>query len=128
LKDMLRKQWYIGLLSIMLFCIIVPGCRTLDDSAIVHNELLMYDEPFDKTFLTVIEAVDKTPGWGLAGTEKAMGKVFVQRTDFSITENATILVKIIGPKKTSVELDSTSQRMKGVEALLKQIDLELNKN
>lgn len=93
--------------------------------AIVHDELFTYEEPIDKTYLKVVDAVDKTPGWKLAGTDKNAGKIIASATDFMCDDSVTILIKRIGRRKTAVELAPESREIRNVEAILKQIDKEL---
>jgi hypothetical protein len=108
------------------------GCRTLNDapfgSEVVHNELLTYDLSFDKTYMLVIEAINETPGWTLASTDKGAGKIYAMTNSFNYDETACLLVKRIDRKKTSVELAPEAQVKKGVEELLKRIDLKLSKS
>ena len=111
-----------GLLFVTLLVMsVVCGCRTFDEK-VVHDELFTYESAYDVAFLKVMEAVNIAPGWQLVGTDKEAGTVIALNKAFTRDDTATILVKRISRKQTSVELAPESQEIRGAEDLLKSID------
>ena len=120
---MRKIQWSkYGILFFMLMIVsVVCGCRTYDET-VIHDELFTYESAYDVAFLKVMGAVNDTPGWQLIGTDKEAGTVIALNSAFTRDDTATILVKRIGRKQTSVELAPRSQSLRGAEDLLKAID------
>jgi len=100
----------------------LSGCKVFDDAVVIHDELFTYDMAYDQAFMMVVEAVNETATWRLAGIDKRKGTIAAYNEKFMNDERAVVLVKRITRGKTSVELDPDSQALKGVEALLKDID------
>ena len=110
----------------MLLCVVMilplSGCKVFRDSVVIHDELFTYEVTYDKAFMMVMEAVNETSGWRLAGVDKRKGTISAYNNKFMNDDRVTILVKNITRGKTSVELAPQSQSVDDVEVLLKQID------
>jgi len=112
---------YVAVIS-MLLIVPLAGCKTMGNTLVVHDELFTYNVPYDKGYMTVIEAVNETPGWKLGSVDKRVGKVVAYNEKFMNDDRVVILVKDIGKEKMSVELAPDSQAIEDVDELLKQID------
>jgi len=92
-----------------------------------YDQVLVYDKPFDLTFLRTLEALNSVPGWALEETDKTKGVIILRNTEYgNLFDRDKWVVKFnvvsLGRKKTSVAIDSESQRnVKGGD-LLKRID------
>ncbi len=92
-----------------------------------YDQVLVYNKPFDLTFLRTLEALNSFPGWALEETDKTKGVIILRNTEYgNLFDRDKWVVKFnvvsLGRKKTSVAIDSESQRnVKGGD-LLKRID------
>ncbi len=102
----------------------------------LHDEVLTFKLPYDLTYLRTEEALERVDGWELQLTEKEKGVIVVRNINYSAwddadTRVATVWVKRIGAKETSVQLAPQSQRILGGGKLLERVsqylDQELNK-
>ena len=117
------------LLSVVLLLVFsMSACQTLSNlglskqSSIVHDELFTYDVSYDRAYLRVIEAAELVPAWILSGTDQRAGTITLRSTGFSNDAEVTVIIKRISKEQTSIELAPDSQRVKGVEDILKAID------
>src|SRR3989338_5593982 len=47
-----------------------------------YDQVLVYDRPYDYTYLKTVEALDKFPNWILEETEKETGLLVLRNTQF----------------------------------------------
>ena len=105
---------------------ILAGCASVKDAP-KYDQVLVYDEPFDYTFLKTMEALNTVKGWTLEETDKNKGIIILRNTEYShLFDHDKWLVRFnlvsLGRKKTSVSIDPASQyNVKGGE-LLDRID------
>ena len=104
-----------------LLCILC-GCYTFGDQLIVHDELFTYDVAFDAAYLRILTVLDNIDDWRLVGTDKNAGAIILRTTALSKDDEVMILIKRVSRQKTSVELHPDSQKIHGVEKILKAID------
>lgn len=102
-------------------CLMICGCNTAAD-LVVHDELFTYEMTYDKVFLFALDAIEKTEEWDLVMTNKDEGVIKVRAKDFMNDDEVKVVIKRIEKGKTSLELAKDSQRIRGVETLLKAID------
>ncbi len=127
------KYWNILMLS---FSILSAGCAVKNKILPVHDEVLRINLPYDLTYLRTAEALQRVEGWELEATEKERGIIIVRNINFSSfadadKRSATIWLKRIGSRETSVQLAPQSQQVAGGDILLERVsqflDQELNK-
>jgi hypothetical protein len=118
-RTVLKKSFaIIGILMVLP----LSGCKVFSDSLVIHDELFTYNIQYDKGYMMVVEAVNETNDWRLAGVDKRKGTVSAYSEKFMSDDRVVIIVKKIDETKMSVELAPDSQQVRGVEVLLKQID------
>ena len=108
-----------------------PACMTaqkkIGDTVLPKNDdVLIYDLPFDLTFLKTLEAVQMLRDWNLESTQKERGIIQVLNTDYLTLSQAderhiTFIVKRINRTKTSVEIAPDDQAVLGGKELLEKI-------
>lgn len=118
--------------GVMALMILMSGCFNHNPVLPVHDEVLVYDIPYDLTFLRVIDALQSVAGWDLELTTKEAGLIRVRNIDYgglddSDRRTVTFLVKRIDSGKTSVELAPNSQQTLGSGDLLKAVSGELSR-
>ena len=128
----MRKMIQLSVM-ILLSHALLAGCTTKKLESLVtkaHDEVLIYDLPYDLTYLKVVEAVQKNTDWNLAETEKERGMVRVFHAGYKFLDQdqrrITFWIKRVNREQTSVEIDSADQRVPGGAQLLKQIGAELS--
>lgn len=116
---------------ILITCFI--GCSSVADTILPTNdEVLIYELPFDLTFLRTMEALDSHPDWELEETEKEKGIIRVRNIAFSSLIDAdqrliSFSVKRIGREETSISIVVYSQHVFGGDDLLALVADELSK-
>ena len=127
------KFWNVLILGLG---ICLAGCAAQNKVLPLHDEVLTFKLPYDLTYLRTEEALERVDGWELQLTEKEKGVIVVRNISYSSGDDAdrreaTIWVKRIGPRATSVQLAPESQRVLGGGKLLERVsqylDQELNK-
>ena len=118
-------------LGLMALLVLTAGCFEHNPVLPVHDEVLVYNLPYDLTYLRVVEGLQSVAGWDLDITLKESGLVRVRNLDYSGLDDAdkrtvTFLVKRIESRKTSVELMPESQQTLGSGDLLKAVANELS--
>ncbi len=124
-----------SILGIFVFALAVSmmsGCAAQEKLVPVHDEVLIYDLPFDLTYLRTLEALERVPDWELELTEKEKGFVTVRNVNFSRFDDADerlvkVLVKRVGRNQTSVRLAPESQRVLGGEKLLAAVSKHMSR-
>ena len=118
------KNWS---LMIMVAGLSLTGCLTTGEKIFpVHDEVLIYNLPYDLTYLRTLEALENVNDWELEETEKEKGIITVRNIAFSRLDDAdkrsaTVLIKRVSRNETSVTLAPQSQRVVGGDELLKRI-------
>ncbi len=112
--------------------VLIVGC-VHQPLGVKHKEVLIYDQAFDYTYDGVIKALNSAYPWQLSTTDKSRGTIEAFNQKYWDTldadkRTATILVKRISRKQTSVELALESQTVVGVGDLLKAIDSVLGRS
>lgn len=102
------------------------GCASTKDYP-KYDQVLVYDRPYDYTYLKTLEALNTLPGWVLDETDKNVGLIVMRNVQYGHLFDrdkwvARFTVKSLGRKKTSVELAPTSQKLTQGGDLLKRID------
>lgn len=92
----------------------------------VHDEVFTYDLTKDVAFSNAMKAVDSVDLWSFESTNYREGLIMARQRGV-LGELAVIVIQEITPQRVTVELARNSQRIKGVEELLKAIDRELMK-
>lgn len=113
-------------LFLAVFLTLIIGCSATKDYP-KFDQVLVYDHPFDYTYLKTLEALTTFPNWVLEETDKNKGLVVVRNTEYGHVfdhDKWTVRFNVVslGRNKTSVSIDPlTQQNEKGGE-LLKRID------
>ena len=105
---------------------LVSGCSSMKDYP-RYDQVLIYDRPFDYTYLKTLEALNTFQDWVLEETDKTKGLIVIRNTQYGHLFDrdkwvARLTVKSLGRKRTSVELEPASQHMAQGAELLKRID------
>ena len=109
----------------VLFSFVLFGCAH-DAIRPVHDEVVTVSLPMDLTYLKTLEAVQKHPDWEIDYTEKEQGLIHLRNLRYSSfadadLRTATLVLKRIGPRETSVQLAPKSQTVVGGDEILKLI-------
>ncbi|MBI4372422.1 MAG: hypothetical protein HY585_01690 [Candidatus Omnitrophica bacterium] len=122
------KQSSIRLILAILILALIPACASkLKENSIVYDRELIYDRPYDYTYLKTMEALNTFPDWVLEETDKVKGLIVIRNTQYGHLFDrdkwtARFTVKSLGRKKTSVRLEPVSQRLEKGGELLDRID------
>ena len=95
-------------LTVLLFVFVLAGCVSSPIGP-THDEVLVYDKPFDYTYLKVLEAINSTPGWSLYDTDKEAGVISAWNETYDTLldddmRRATFQIRRLGRRETSVQL------------------------
>jgi hypothetical protein len=121
------KKTVLHYLSVAVLGMCIIGCASHHKlEAPLHDQVLMYDLPYDLTYLRSMEALEKVPDWQLLETEKEKSfiRVYnlnVDRFDDADKRIVTVYVTRVGRNKTSVSLAPESQRVIEGDKLLAKI-------
>ncbi len=114
-------------------CVTGLGCsRKVLTPLPTHDQVMIYERPYDYVYLRVIEAVQNTPNWEIYQTDHRMGIVRALSLNFNDPLNsdkrvATFIVRRLGRRTTSVSFAPESNQVIGGEALLKTIELHMSR-
>ena len=91
------------------------------------DQVLIYEKPYDLTFLRTLEALNTVAGWTLEETDKGKGMIMLRNTEYgNLFDRDKWLVRFnvvsLGRKKTSVSIDPSSQSNAMGGELLKRVD------
>lgn len=119
-----------GLILIAFF--LTLGCAHKKPLLPVHDEVLVYQLPYDLTYLRVLDSLQTLPDWELEVTDKEAGFVRVRNMNYGGLDDAdkrtaTFLIKRINLGETSVELAPESQQVIGVGDLMKAVGKYLSR-
>ena len=97
----------------------------------VYDRVLVYDRPYDYTFLKTIEALNTFPEWVLEETDKNKGLIVVRNTQYGHLFDkdkwvARFNIRRLDKRKTSVSLDLSSQHVEQGGEFLNRIDEVVN--
>lgn len=91
-----------------------------------YDEVLVYELPFDLTYLRTLEALENIPGWELEETEKEKGIIVARNVRHTSLEDAekrtaTLFISRVNRGQTTVQLAPRSRWVIGGAALMKKI-------
>ena len=120
----------IALLSVL--CFGLSACNTVGKVLPPNDEVLVYQPPYDLTYLRTMEALDDNGSWQLEETDKEKGIISVRDTNFSRFDDSdkrviTFQVKRVDRGTTSVSIAPDSQKVYGGSGLLKAIGSALGR-
>ena len=123
------KAFRYGFLAVVSSLLII-GCAHQKPLIPVQDEVLVYNLPYDLTYLKTLNALQGVAGWDLQDTVKESGLIRVRNINYSSPNNSdqrevTFLVKRIESGKTSIELAKDSQQVLGGGDLLKAVGAEV---
>ena len=122
---------YNRLLIITAACaVIFSGCAMFNKPVELtesYDTVLVYELPYDLTYLRAMEAVSFIPDWELEETEKEKGVIVIRNTNFRKFTDAdqrvaSIFVKRVSRRETSVELAPFSRKVLGGEMIMDNIN------
>ena len=127
LRSVIHLPFVIWILA-FLFC--SAGCAR-NSILPAHDEVLTFNLPYDLAFLRTMEAVEAHPDWDLDMTLKEQGIIKIRNLRYSSfadadQRGATLLLKRIGPRQTSVQFDKESWGVVGGDEILKLINQYLS--
>lgn len=108
------------------------GCKTVEKAVLPgHSEVLIYNLPYDLTYLRTLEALQTVKDWELRLTEKERGilRVYCQAfkaVDGTDEREITFLIKRINRGQTSIQIAPDDQHVPGGGALLEKVASVLN--
>lgn len=119
-----------GLILLTLF--LTVGCAHKKPLLPVHDEVLVYQLPYDLIYLRTLDALQTVPGWELQMTDKESGFIQVRNINYSGLDDsdkrtATFMIKRIDNGETSIELSRESQQVFGVGDLMKAVGKYLSR-
>jgi len=119
---MKRSSW----LSIFALIFLVSGCAAAKEYP-KFDQVLVYDKPYDFTYLKTLEALNTFTGWTLEETDKNKGIIILRNTEYgNLFDRDKWVVRFnvisLGRKKTSVSIDPDSQRNAMGGELLSRVD------
>ena len=96
------------------------------------TKVLVYQLPYDLTYLRVMEALDGKGKWQLEETDKEKGLISLRETDYKSLDDSDVPVIVIEIKRvdratTSVALAPKSQAAYSGAVLMKKIDEALSR-
>ena len=105
----------------------VIGCTTMDPHPVRYDQVLVYDTPYDYTYLRTLEAVNTFSDWVLEETDKEKGLIVLRNTQYGHLfdrdkVSARFVVTRVSQSQTSVALEPDSQQIQQGKKLLDQID------
>jgi len=114
-----------------LFCLVLVlavGCASMgkkDDPK--WDKVLVYDRPYDFTYLRTLEALNSFPDWLLETTDKEKGYIIIRNTEYAhlYDRDKTVVrvnIKRLEQRKTSVSFDPTTQQFEKGGVILDRID------
>lgn len=113
---------------------VVAGCawfeKTIEEPT-RYDQVLVYERPYDFTYLKTLEALNTFPDWVLQETDKEKGIIEIRNTQYGHIFDrdkwtARFNVKRLDRKKTSVSLDPSTQTVERGKELLDRIDQVMN--
>ena len=120
------KKTFLFILFVFFVLPLGSGCSSFRDFP-KYDQVLIYDRPYDFTFLRTMEALNTVKGWTLEETDKEKGLIVLRNVEYGHLFDkdkwvARFIVKRLDRKKTSISLDPATQRISEGGVLLKRID------
>ena len=116
-------------LSIFIMVLFLTGCQSIQKSPIypAYDETLLYQLPYDLTYLRTLDALSNIPGWELDLTEKEKGIIRVRNLDWSKLDDSdkrliSFNVRRVSRTETSIQIAPESQHTLGGGDLMKLIN------
>ncbi len=121
------KTHCLKVLSVFFSLILVLGCTSSKKDFPIYDQVLIYDHPYDYTYLRTLEALNSFPEWTLEETDKVKGIIIIRNTQYGhlFDRDKWVVrfnVESLGRSKTSVAIDFSSQRNEKGGELLNRID------
>jgi hypothetical protein len=121
--------------SIALMLVLSLGfsaCNTVGKVLPPNDEVLVYQLPYDLTYLRTMEALDGKGRWQLEETDKEKGLISVRDTNYSRLDDSDkrvikFQVKRVDRGTTSVSIAPDSQKVFGGADLMKAISSALGR-
>ena len=115
-----------GFLLVLAFIFFVSGCATAKEYP-KFDQVLVYDKPYDFTYLKTLEALNTFTSWTLEETDKNKGMIVLRNTEYgNLFDRDKWVIRFnvisLGRKKTSVSIDPASQRNVMGGELLSRVD------
>ena len=109
-----------------VFGLLASGCAQDQKLLPKHDEVLIYQRPYDLVYLRTLEALQLHKDWELDETEKETGVLIVRNmayTQLGDADKRQIIfhVNSVGKGVTSVSIDPKSQQVLGGDQLLQLI-------
>lgn len=125
----MKNRATVGFILILVF---FSGCLTSWDLSKDkkdyprYDKVLVFDRPFDVTYLRTVEALNNMPGWVLEETDKEKGLIVLHNREYGHAFDkdkrvARFILKRVSRDQTSVELDTSSQRLEEGGELLERV-------
>ena len=113
-------------IAVILLGFTFSGCAVDKKILPAHDEVLIYQLPYDLAYLRTMEALESLPDWELEETEKEKGTIQVRNMNYSALFDAdkrvaVFLVKRLGRNETSVEIAPQTQTVIGGDKLLERV-------
>ena len=115
-----------------LILFMVSGCTSDGKPKLIenHDEIIASPHPMDFTYLRTLEAVQALPDWELDRTDKEKGIMHIRNVRYSSfadadLRTATLQLKRIGPRQTTIQLTKETQSIVGGDEVLKAIKKQL---
>ena|SRR3989338_1734614 len=131
MKPRFANQFLIPSVTILILAVSV-GCAQVEkvkslSGAPGTDRILLYDRPYDFTYLKTIEALGATRGWILEQTDKEKGLIVMRNTQYGNLFDkdksvAYFRVKRVSRTQTSVELEPRSRHVVDGEQMLDNVD------
>ena len=120
------KRSYSVLVFSFILLALVSGCSSVKEYP-KFDQVLVYEKPYDYTYLKTLEALNTVSGWVLEETDKNKGLIVLRNTEYgNLFDRDKWVVRFnvvsLGRKKTSVSIDSVSQRNEMGGELLHRVD------
>ena len=120
------KRSYSVLVFSFILLALVSGCSSVKEYP-KFDQVLVYEKPYDYTYLKTLEALNTFSGWTLEETDKNKGLIVLRNTEYgNLFDRDKWVVRFnvvsLGRKKTSVSIDSVSQRNEMGGELLDRVD------
>ena len=119
-------------LFLLFLAVIFSGCTSDGRPKLIeaHDEVITSPHPMDFTYLRTLEAVQALPDWELDRTDKEKGIMHIRNVRYSSFADAdlriaTLQLKRVSPRKTTIQLTKETQSIVGGDEVLKAIKKQL---
>ena len=125
-------KYILSIALILVLCLGFSACNTVGEILPPNDEVLVYQLPYDLTYLRTMEALDDHGSWQLEETDKEKGVISVRDTNYSRLDDAdkrviTFQVKRVDRGTTSVSIAPDSQKVYGGAELMKAVGSALGR-